>query len=222
MASGKFSVDIIISDMIFGTFITNKLSFPVAASKPKITQASGFLKIGRNHTPLYGGMSFDSPVLSVMKEGTVLAYNAKNADWFRITLPENRFGWVSAKEVAELNGARTEPATLEPFMQRIPPTITLSKPLSNVLLGNDLLPLSAVIEDDIYVKHAYILINNDKVFFKSNKITTPKEQARFEINTNLSLKEGPNVVTIVARDDHDLVTVKSFVATRAITVAKGP
>lgn len=221
MSSDKFSMDLIISDMIFGTFITNKLSFPIVTGKHKIVPASGLLKIGRNYTPLYGGMSFDSPVLSLMKEGTVLICNAKNTDWFRITLPDNRYGWVSAKDVVESNGAPREPGTLEPFIQRIPPTITLSKSLSNVLFGNDQLPLSAVIEDDIYVKHAYILINNDKVFFKSNKITTPKEQTRFEINANLPLKEGPNVVTIVARDDHDLVTVKSFVATRGITVAKG-
>lgn len=221
MHSDKFSVDVVISEMIFGTFITNKLTFPIVAGKPKMTLTSGFVKVGRNRTPLYGGMSFDSPVLSMMKEGTCLAYNAKNPEWFRITLPGDRYGWVSAKEVVELNGAVAEPGTLEPFLQRVPPVITLGKSLSNVLFGNDRLPLSAIIEDDIYVKHAYVLINNDKVFFKSNKFHAPKDQARLEINTDLPLKEGPNVVTIVARDDHDLVTVKSFVATRGITVAKG-
>ncbi|MCF6155303.1 MAG: PDZ domain-containing protein [Candidatus Brocadia sp.] len=217
----KFSVDVVISEMIFGTFITDKLTFPVIASKSKMTQTSGLVKVRRNHTPLYGGMSFDSPVLSMMKDGTRLAYNAKTHEWFRITLPGDRYGWVSAKEVVESNGARTEPTAVEPYLQRVPPVITLSKSLSNILFGNDQLPLAAAIEDDIYVKHAYVLINNDKVFFKSNKFPTPKEQARLEINTNLLLKEGPNVVTIVARDDHDLVTVKSFVATRGITVAKG-
>ena len=215
-------MDMIISDMVFGTFLTNKLSFPIVSAKPKMLQTSGLLKVRKNHVPLYGGMSFDSTIVSMMKEGTVLAANAKNSDWFRITLPENRHGWVSAKDVLELNGVQSEPGILEPFIQRIPPTVTLSKSLSNVLFGNEQLPLSAVIEDDICVKHAYIMINNDKVFFKSNKIATPKEQTRFEINTNLPLKEGPNVVTIVARDDQDLVTVKSFVATRGITVAKGP
>jgi len=82
--------------------------------------------------------------------------------------------------------------------------------------------MSAVIEDDICVKHVYILINNDKVYYKSNKIAAPKEQTMLEINTDVPLKEGPNVVTIVARDDQDMITIKSFVATRAITVAKGP
>ncbi len=217
----KFSMEMIISDIVLGAFLTNKLTFPIVPAKSKMAQTSGLLKIGRNHTPLYGGMSFDSPVLSMMNEGTILASDAKNSDWFRTVLPNNRYGWVSAKDVVELNGARSEQSTLEPFIQRTPPTITLGKSLSKVLFGNDQLPLSAVIEDDICVKHAYVMINNDKVFFKSNKIATPKEQTRFEINTTLPLKEGPNVITIVARDDQDMITVKSFVATRGITVAKG-
>ena len=220
--SDKFSMDIIISDMVFGTSLSNKITLPIAANKPKITQLSGMLKTSRNRTPLYGGMSLDSPVLSMMKNGTLLASDAKNNDWYRIPLPGNRYGWVSTKDVVEINGAGNKPSALEPFIQRMPPTITLNKSLPNVLFGNDQLTLSAVIEDDICVKHAYVLINNDKVFFKSNKTATPKEQNRFEISTTIPLKEGPNIVTIVARDDQDLVSTKSFVATKGITVAKGP
>jgi len=222
LSSDKFNMDMIITDSVFWTFLSNKLTFPVTPSKNKLTQASSILKIGRNHTPLYSGMSFNSTVLSIMKDGTILMSDAKNSDWFRITLPDNRHGWVSAKEALETNGAENKPNTLELFIQRIPPTITLSKSLSNILFGNDRLPMSAVIEDDTCVKHAYILINNDKVYYKSNKIATPKEQTMLEINTDVPLKEGPNVVTIVARDDQDMITIKSFVATRAITVAKGP
>ena len=220
LSSDKFNMDMIITDSVFGTFLSNKLTFLVIPSKNKLTHASSILKIGRNHTPLYSGMSFNSTVLSMMKEGTILMSDAKNSDWFRITLPDNRHGWVSAKEAIELNGAENKPSALEPFMQRTPPTITLGKSLSNILFGNDRLPLTAVIEDDICVKHAYILINNDKVYYKSNKIATPKEQTGLEINTDVPLKEGPNVVTIVARDDQDMITIKSFVATRAVTVAK--
>ena len=222
LSSDKFNMDMIITDSVFWTFLSNKLTFPVTPSKNKLTQASSILKIGRNHTPLYSGMSFNSTVLSIMKDGTILMSDAKNSDWFRIILPDNRHGWVSAKEALESNGAENKPNTLELFIQRIPPTITLSKSLSNILFGNDRLPMSAVIEDDTCVKHAYILINNDKVYYKSNKIATPKEQTMLEINTDVPLKEGPNVVTIVARDDQDMITIKSFVATRAITVAKGP
>ena len=220
--SDTFNMDLLISDSIFGTFLSNKLTFPIVAGKNKLTQASSTLKISRNHIPLYSGMSFNATVVSMMKEGAIIISDAKNSDWFRITLPDNRHGWVSAKEAVELNGAENKPNDLEPFLQRIPPTITLSKSLSNILFGNERLPLSVVIEDDICVKHAYILINNDKVYYKSNKTAAPKEQTRLEINTDVPLKEGPNVVTIVARDDQDTITIKSFVATRAITVAKAP
>lgn len=219
--SGNFSVDLIISDMIFGTFLSNKLNLPIIGSKSKITPVTTNLKIKKNHTPLYGGMSFDSPVLSVIKEGTVLVSDAKNNEWLRIKLPDSRYGWLSAKDAVELNGKENKPGNLEPFIQRTPPIITLNKSLSNLLFGNDQLPISVAIEDDIQVKHAYILVNNDKVFFKSNRNATPKEQIRLEIAKDIPLKEGPNVITIVARDNQDLITTKSFVATRGITVAKG-
>ncbi|MEK7788287.1 MAG: hypothetical protein AAB283_00065, partial [Planctomycetota bacterium] len=222
ITSDTFNMDMLISDSIFGTFLSNKLTFPIVAGKNKLTQASSTLKISRNHIPLYSGMSFNATVVSMMKEGTIIISDAKNSDWFRITLPDNRHGWVSAKEAVGLNGAENKPNDLEPFLQRIPPMITLGKSLSNILFGNERLPLSVVIEDDICVKHAYILINNDKVYYKSNKTAAPKEQTRLEINTDVPLKEGPNVVTIVARDDQDTITIKSFVATRAITVAKAP
>ncbi|HHT9159239.1 MAG TPA: MXAN_5808 family serine peptidase, partial [Candidatus Brocadiaceae bacterium] len=221
MPSDKLNMDITISELVFGTFLSNKLALPIVTSKPKMTPISGILKTGRNRTPLYGGMSLDSPILSIMKEGTLLLSDAKSPDWYRITLPDNRCGWISAKDVVEINNKESKPNIPEPFIQRIPPTITLSKSLSNILFGNERLPLTAVIEDDTYVKHVYVLINNDKVYFKSNKGATIKEQTRLEINTDLPLKEGPNVVTIVARDEQDMITFKSFVATRGITVAKG-
>src|SRR5574337_1597460 len=125
-------MDLLISDSIFGIFLSNKLSFPIIAGKSKLTHTSNSLKISRNHAPLYSGMSFNSTILSMMKEGTILMSDAKNPDWFRIALPDNRHGWVSAKEAIESNGAENKPSDLEPLMQRTPPTIALSKSLSNI------------------------------------------------------------------------------------------
>lgn len=222
LSSDKFNMDMIITDSIFGTFLSNKITFPIIPGKNKLTQTSSVLKAGRNLTPLYSGMSSESTILSMMREGAVLKSDAKSPDWYRVALPDNRRGWVSAKDAIELDGAENKPDDLEPFIQRMPPTITMDKALSNLLFGNERLSLSAVIEDDVCVKQVYILINNDKVYYKSNKTATPKERNRLEISTDVNLKEGPNIVTIVARDEQDMTTIKSFVATRTITVAKGP
>ncbi|MEK7699343.1 MAG: hypothetical protein AAB332_02965, partial [Planctomycetota bacterium] len=218
----NFTVDLIVSDTIFETLLTHKISLPIVAGKSKSTPAKSVLRVERNHTPLYGGMSYDSPVISMMNKDTILASDAKNNDWFRIPLPDDRYGWLSTKEVAKPDDTEGKPSALEPFIQQLPPTITLKEPLPVMLTGKDRLPLSAVIGDDIRVKHAYIFVNNDKVYYKSNKTPALKERTQLEINTELPLKEGPNVVIIVARDDDDLTTSKSFVATRTVAATKTP
>ncbi|MCF6148396.1 MAG: PDZ domain-containing protein [Candidatus Kuenenia sp.] len=220
ISSKEFNMDIIISDSIFGTFLSNKLNFPVVASTQKMVSDSKLLKINKNHIPLYGGMSFDSPVLSMMNEGTILKSNAKNPDWYRTELPNNRYGWVSVKDVTVISNSGESPGELETFIQRVPPSISLDS-IPNILFGEEQFTLSALVKDDSQVKHAYVLVNNDKIFFKSNKYLSPKQQASLKIDVKHSLKEGPNVVTVVARDDHDLISITSFVATKGITVAKG-
>ncbi|MBM4054585.1 MAG: PDZ domain-containing protein [Planctomycetes bacterium] len=222
IASNEFNVDLIISDSIFGVFLSNKLKFPVVANanNQKMVFDTKLLKINKNHIPLYGGMSFDSPVVSMMNEGTILKSDAKTPDWYRAELPNNRYGWISSKDVTVAANTDVSPGNLEPFIQRIPPTISLDS-APNILFGEEQFSLSAMVKDDITVKHAYVLVNNDKIFFKSNKYLSQKQQASLKIDAKHSLKEGPNVITIVARDDHDLVSIRSFVATKGITVAKG-
>ncbi|MGQ3683495.1 MAG: MXAN_5808 family serine peptidase [Candidatus Loosdrechtia sp.] len=216
-----FTMDLIITDTIFGTSLSNKLKFPVMKTRSELLQDTTYVKVNRNRTPLYGGMSFDSPVLSLLKEGATLVSDARSTDWFRVVLSGDRYGWIPAKGVAVSDSIEDNQFHQEPFIHRKPPLITLTKALPGLLTGNDRLTLSAVIEDDSQVKHAYVLVNNDKVFFKSNKNASFKDRHRLEINKDLTLKEGPNVVTIVARDDQDLVTTRSFVTTKGVAIAKG-
>ncbi|MBI5309184.1 MAG: hypothetical protein HZB37_12865 [Planctomycetes bacterium] len=117
----NFTVDLIVSDTVFETLLTHKITLPVVAGKSKVTPAKSVLRIERNHTPLYGGMSYDAPVISMMNKDTILASDAKNNDWFRIPLPGDRYGWLSAKEITKLDGAEGKPSALEPFLQQLPP-----------------------------------------------------------------------------------------------------
>jgi len=227
IGSEDFHVDLVTSDSTFGTFLKKKLDFRLANNTPDIKTTANHLEIKKIHTPLYGGMSFDSPVLSMMKEKMILRSDAKSSEWYRVNLPgDDRYGWIAAKDVNVLNGEVEKEiiqvSDLKPYVQQIPPTITMKgKPNALLLFGKDQLALSAVVKDDVQVKHAYVLINNDKVFFKSNKYGSPQQRATLEINTDHSLEEGPNVVTIVARDDQNLISVKSFVATKGTVVASG-
>ena len=79
--------------------------------------------------------------------------------------------------------------------------------------------LSGVVKDDKYVKHVYILVYNDKVFFKPNSPES-KDTSRLQFAAEIPIKEGPNTITVVARDDLGLITTKTFVVNSRPAVAK--
>jgi carboxyl-terminal processing protease len=102
---------------------------------------------------------------------------------------------------------------------RVPPSIKLTQPISSSLLGLGKITLSGIIKDDKYVKHVYILANNDKVFFKLNSPDS-KDESRLPFAAEIKLKDGPNTITVVARDDLGLITAKTFVVNSKPAVAK--
>ncbi|HLG29067.1 MAG TPA: hypothetical protein VI387_02555, partial [Candidatus Brocadiales bacterium] len=70
-----------------------------------------------------------------------------------------------------------------------------------------------------FVKHMYILVDNDKVFFKPNS-SDSKDASRLPFTAELPLKDGPNLITVVARDDLGLVATKVFVVNSRPAIAK--
>lgn len=62
--------------------------------------------------------------------------------------------------------------------------------------------LTFATHDDDQVKDVFIFVGNQKVFYQSN----PQQVNALDIAAMLPLKAGNNIVTIAARDNHDLVT----------------
>jgi carboxyl-terminal processing protease len=57
----------------------------------------------------------------------------------------------------------------------------------------------------------FVLVNDQKVFFKG---ATPEDQGKVKLTTEFSLKEGNNLVTVVARESQDFASRKSVVIRR--------
>ena len=68
--------------------------------------------------------------------------------------------------------------------------------------------------DDSAIKYVYILVNEDKVFYKSNKDASEEDKSIITFASDIPLEDGPNVISIVVRDDQDLLSTKSFVVTQ--------
>jgi carboxyl-terminal processing protease len=136
-------------------------------------------------------------------------------------MPEDRFGWISTENV-EINsaGAPHPQKLVDLCLQNVPPLIELDTQKPSDTSGLEHFSLSGTVRDDIKVKHVYVLVNDDKVFYKSNKGILEAEETGLSFSCDIPLEEGPNTISVIARDEQDLLSSKSFVITRTHLLEK--
>lgn len=217
--ANEFTVKLVVTDLTFGVYLTDKLTFPVLETKesPALTDMSKDLLVIRDETRIYGGRSTDSPVMSIMKKGRVFKANGWVPGWYRLKLPNGGWGWVLARDVHETDDSAYEAVTPELHVQHKPPIINIEQPpsLSNTLMTS----VSGRVKDENGVKHVYIMVNNDKVYLDIPE--KAQETRELDFRAEIPLEEGPNTITVITRDTTDLVATKSFITNAKTALVKG-
>jgi carboxyl-terminal processing protease len=217
LEADSFSVDITIADITFGTRISGKLEFNIDqnGNGEKIQLTEKVLEVNDNYTPIYNGKSSSTPVIAYADKGTILTADEETRTWYRVKMPEGRFGWVPSDkvEINKLAGANQQKA-LGLFLQNVPPQIELDTQSPHDTFRQEHLSLSGIARDDNTIKYVYILVNDDKVFYKSNRSASAADKSNLSFTSNIPLKDGPNIISIVTGDNQDLLSTKSFVVTR--------
>lgn len=217
LEADSFSVDITIADTTFGTRISGKLEFNVDqnGNGEKIQLTEKVLEVNDNYTPIYNGKSSSTPVIAYADKETILTADEETRTWYRVKMPEGRFGWIPSDkvEINKLAGANQQNA-LGLFLQNVPPQIELDTQNPHDTFRQEHLSLSGIARDDNTIKYVYILVNDDKVFYKSNKSASAADKSNLSFTSNIPLKDGPNIISIVTGDNQDLLSTKSFVVTK--------
>ncbi|MEE9605991.1 MAG: MXAN_5808 family serine peptidase [Candidatus Scalindua sp.] len=219
----NFSIDITIADTTFGTRISDKMTFYVdpnnTADTIKTTKKS--LRVIDNNVPIYNGKSISTPVIAYANKGTLLVADKEAQTWFRVNMPEDRFGWIPSGNVEINSSGELDPQNfLDLCLQNVPPLIDLDMQKPSDTFGLEHFSLSGTVRDDIKVKYVYVLANDDKVFYKSNKGILEAEETGLSFSCDIPLEEGPNTISVIARDEQDLLSSKSFVITRNALLEK--
>ncbi|MBS1257802.1 MAG: hypothetical protein MAG551_00849 [Candidatus Scalindua arabica] len=219
LEADSFSVDITIADTTFGTRISGKLEFNVDQNdnSEKIQLADKTLKVTDYNVPIYNGKSLSTPIIAYARNGTILMADKETQawTWCRVKMPEGRFGWIPSDnvEVSTLAGSNQQTAP-ELFLQNVPPQIELDSQGLHDTFRQEYLSLSGTARDDNTIKYVYILVNDDKVFYSSNREASEIGKSNLSFASDIPLEDGPNVISIVTRDDQDLLSTKSFVVTK--------
>jgi carboxyl-terminal processing protease len=217
LEADSFSVDITIADTTFGARISGKLEFNVDQNNngEKIQLTDKVFKVTDYHVPIYNGKSLSTPIIAYASKGTILMADKETQAWCRVKMPEGRFGWIPADNIEISTLAESnQQAALELFLQNVPPQIELDTQDLHDTFRQEYLSLSGTARDDNTIKYVYILVNDDKVFYRSNREAPETDKSNLSFASDIPLEDGPNVISIVTRDDQDLLTTKSFVVTK--------
>ena len=186
---------------------SDKLHFKVAQAVAG-TPASGGVML-KGATTIHAGASDDSSVVGAAMKGSSYTELGTFGSWTKLKLDATKVGFVRTKSVAN-GGAGNSP--FAPTYNTTPPLINVAT--KNLQTRGDTYKLTGTVTDEMHVEDVYIFVSNPtskieskKVFYRSNR--GGKSDKSLDFTTDLPLWPGSNMVTIVARENSDVRSLKT-------------
>ncbi|HZA51885.1 MAG TPA: peptidase S41, partial [Myxococcaceae bacterium] len=155
--------------------------------------------------------------IAKLPKGAMLQATAKVGGWWRVEMSEDRFAFVPTSEVKEQRVAKVPPLKdAQIVLARTPPEIELSTDVSKggIVAEGERFTLSGVVTDSRDILDVYVLVNDQKVFFKASPVRDNVATHKVKFDTEFPLKEGNNTVTVVARESEDFAARKTVMIRR--------
>lgn len=208
-------VELQVYEGTYGENIAEKLKYPVRAASSGPQKSKGNVRINEG-AAIYEGAADDSAIIARAKQNAVLKVNAHSGSWIRVDTGERRPGFVKASDAKKVS-ARPNTNSLKRIMQVTPPELELTIP--SYESKSDTYTLEGKISDDTKVEDVYIFVSNRdakidgrKVFYRSNRNGATPTQMQFR--SEIPLWPGSNVVTVVARENNEVRTVRTLFLNR--------
>jgi len=212
-AKDDFAVRFAVIDEPLEEFATDKLVIPVASEKstPVALEAhKGVVKLAEK-TELLAEADPGGRVVARLPKGATVNELARGSAVARVEWDKDRFAFVRLADLKDAKGQKAAPVKDVAFQSlRHPPDIALSidPAQGGTVADTERFTLSAVVTDP-QLLDVYVLVNDQKVFFKGHG-----DEPKLKLTTDFALKEGNNLVTVVARESQDFAARKTVVIRR--------
>ncbi len=212
-----FNLKLAIIDEPLEEFTTEKLTIPVSEKSVALAPAGkgkNVLKLNEKAEIFANAEATGEPIARLPK-GAVLTELARNEQVAKVEWEKERPGFVRLSEAKDLKGGKPAfPKEIERVPAAQPPQIVLSvDPASGgVVTDSERFTLSGTVTNPGHLLDMYVLVNDQKVFFKPGTDGDGKKQIRF--TAEFALKEGNNAVLVVARESPELASRKTLVVRR--------
>lgn len=153
-------------------------------------------------------------VIARLPKGAVVNEQARGASVARVEWgAPDRFAFVRLSDIKDGKGQKITPLKdAESVAFRTPARISMNvdPAQGGAAVDGEKFTLSAVVTDPDLLD-IFVLVNDQKVFFKGH---TPEDGDKVKFSTEFGLKEGNNLVTIIARESQDFASRKTVVVRR--------
>ncbi|NTX33755.1 PDZ domain-containing protein [Myxococcus llanfairpwllgwyngyllgogerychwyrndrobwllllantysiliogogogochensis] len=210
-----FPLKLAIIDEPLEEFVMEKMELPVKDAPVATLEAKkGSVRVAEK-TEFLGSPVEGGRTVAKLNAAAVLPVEAANKGFFRVELEKNRFAFVRAQDAREVKTGKPVQPKLAWTTTRRPPDIKLdADPSAGGLVANgEKFTLSGVVTDPNGLLDVYVLVNDQKVYFKG---VDPKggEPNTLKFSTEFTLKEGNNNVLVVARESTDFASRRTLVIRR--------
>jgi carboxyl-terminal processing protease len=208
-----FGLRLAVIDEPLEEFTADKLTIPVAADAALAMDAKKASAVRlAERSELFAAADTRRPLVKLPKGG-VFNQLARGSNVARLDLGEGRFAFARVADLKDAKGQKVTGAKeLDWLPTRTPAQISLNVDPSQggAVVDTEKFTLSGVVTDRSLLD-VFVLVNDQKVFFRGH---SPDEGERLKFSTELSLKEGNNLVTVVARESQDFSSRKTLVIRR--------
>ncbi|WP_141329490.1 MXAN_5808 family serine peptidase [Myxococcus sp. AB025B] len=210
-----FPLKLAIIDEPLEEFVMEKMELPVKdAAVATMEPKKGSVRIAEK-VELFGSPVENARPVAKLNAAAVLPVEASTKGFLRVELEKNRFAFVRTQDAREVKAGKPVAPKMAWTTTRRPPDIKLdADPSSGGLVANgEKFTLSGVVTDPNGLLDVYVLVNDQKVFFKG--VDPAKgEPNTLKFSTEFTLKEGNNNVLVVARESTDFASRRTLVIRR--------
>jgi carboxyl-terminal processing protease len=208
LADPEAKVELSIHDDDLREGVAEKVRVPIA--DPVTVSAAG----GVQHARSTGATLLNEPDASARTFGRIPAGVAVPVlgtanGYVKLGLGDGRFAFARAQEL-EAGGTAASPVPFEDAMAHAPPALEIAEPQLSTREGHA--HVHGVASDDARLLDAYIFVGSRKVFYRSNRDGADPKSMTFD--AELPLRSGVNFVTVVARENPDTTTRRTFIVRR--------
>jgi len=204
------SIELTVGDRDLGEYSSEKLKFPVEPAA-NLARDEGVSRVGAKQATLVETLSTSAMPFGSLPPGTVVRRLGRIGDMVKVDLGQRRFAFVPSSALTDAAGATPpDSVSFDTIFAHAPPLVEIKA--DALATRAQSVKVTAAISDVSRILDAYAFVGASKIFYQSNQgAADPKVmETAFEV----PLRNGVNVITLVARHSADTTSRRTIVIRR--------